>query len=229
MSNLSVVLLFFQAICFTIVSSQDYPYQVYVTAGGFTCGGTLIANDIVVSAILCADFNNNFNVNNNDAFNVNNNDAFNVVVRSGSSETETTATTYQVSDDLALFKLDPPISFNEFVQPIPIADRNPIAGDSCVVPGWVETDDAISIDVQLTNVVILAKPVCQSLSLIPLLNLQRLCVLNVGACVNDLGAPLVCNGKLSGVSVGTSGCVAGVPQVYADVDAIRALLAAANL
>merc|ERR1712227_864699 len=136
--------------------------------------------------------------------------------------------------DIAMIRLNNPITFNEHVQPIPIDTEGDFDSSSeCVITGWGYTIEGryfVNPTVlQEAHTSIITNSECKmywgSRSIYP----GQVCLLNgqTGGCMGDSGGPLACrNGNgdwhLVGVtSWGSAQCDIGMPSVYTRLSYFR--------
>nr|XP_009665540.1 PREDICTED: anionic trypsin-1-like [Struthio camelus australis] len=148
--------------------------------------------------------------------------AVDIVVHPGFS-TQEGASTY--SDDLMLLRIEPPLNFTPYVQPLALPQASPATGTNCTVMGWGTTtspEESYPNTPQCVNVSVVADAECQAIYTGKVTE-DMLCagVAQGGkdSCQGDSGGPLSCNGTLQGiVSWGLQTCaLPGRPGVYTRV------------
>jgi len=146
---------------------------------------------------------------------------------------------YIFSNDVSLLKLDEPLEFNEYVQPLPLAAQgdDPAGGTICINSGWGSTSDSqypvMPNNLQYVEMPVVPRPDCQEdYSEVNNVDDGMICAGvdqgGAGACSGDSGGPFVCpnqNGtlQLSGiVSWGVIPCAqSSFPSVYTNVGYFR--------
>ncbi len=112
----------------------------------YFCGGTLISNDVVLTAAHCLENARNVKVTagahditvGGDSGNEVEVDATveNIVVHEGWSRVD-------VNNDIAVINLPTPIASSDFIQPINMADMEPEVGSVVSLAGWGKTSGGI--------------------------------------------------------------------------------------
>ncbi|CAH0715020.1 unnamed protein product, partial [Brenthis ino] len=219
-----------------IVGGEDIditaaPYQVSIlNRGRHSCGGSIIDNDLVITAAHCL-----IGVSSS-----------NLAIRVGSSSSLKGGEIYPVGDlawnpgfnynkmdsDVALLWLSKPLEFNERVAPIKLFSEGEEVGDGelTVVTGWgnIRESGGNPRTLQMVLVPKVSEKACSN-AYAPLYTItpRMMCAgLPSGgkdACQGDSGGPLVHNGKLAGIVSWGLGCARPrYPGVYAKVSALRA-------
>ncbi|CAK1547644.1 unnamed protein product [Leptosia nina] len=215
------------------VDIMDVPYQVSLTfRGRHTCGGAIVANDLVVTAAHCLIGSYPRDLK----------------VRVGSSSSRTGGELYQVGDyvyhsnftynkmdcDVGLLWLEKPLEFNERVAPIDLYEQGLEIddGEETIITGWgnLREGGGSPKTLQIVSVPKVNQDACGN-AYSPLYKItpSMLCAgLPEGgkdACQGDSGGPLVHDGKLAGVVSWGLGCARPkYPGVYAKVSALRSWL-----
>ncbi|KAI8423582.1 hypothetical protein MSG28_012669 [Choristoneura fumiferana] len=212
------------------IDISEAPYQVsLVNRGQHSCGGTIISEDIIVTAAHCIYGSNPLNFQ----------------VRVGSSSSQEGGTLIQVADfmyhpkfsytkmdsDIGLLKLKTPLEFSDTVKPIGMVGHGEEIDDGALteVSGWgaIEEGGGKPRTLQKVSVPKVNEHVCNA-AYAPMYSItpRMLCagVPSGGkdACQGDSGGPLVHNGRLAGVVSWGIGCARPTyPGVYAKVSALR--------
>uniref|UniRef100_A0A1A9W2I9 Peptidase S1 domain-containing protein n=1 Tax=Glossina brevipalpis TaxID=37001 RepID=A0A1A9W2I9_9MUSC len=206
------------------------PYQVSIqriTNGHHSCGGSIISEDIVITAAHC----------------IRNVEASNLQVRLGSTHYNEGGILVGVKAmkyhekydtellwyDIAILKLDKPVKQSSTVRYIELAKKVPKTGTSAIVSGWGTT---CWLACDLSNVLMevevsfLERKDCASKNYLYGERIKETMVCGYtkekDSCQGDSGGPFVSEGKLIGVVSWGQGCAMdGYPGVYADVAALR--------
>ncbi|XP_030387449.1 trypsin-7 [Scaptodrosophila lebanonensis] len=206
---------------------RQYPHQISMRYNGrHRCGGSVISNNIIVSAAHCV---------------VGLNGVSNLTIAAGSTKLSEEAQELPVREfivhnkyrqlnndyDAAILVLDGEFSFNENVQPIQLAVERPAVGTNVTVTGWGTTTEGGSIPdvLQQVDVLLVDNSECKNAYSV-LLTSRMLCAAVDGggkdACQGDSGGPLIYNNQLLGIVSWGTGCArANYPGVYASVPDVR--------
>ncbi|XP_015111459.1 uncharacterized protein LOC107037419 [Diachasma alloeum] len=136
-------------------------------------------------------------------------------------------------NDVAVLRLEKPVTFSDYVRPICLPDSEPKSGTSCTVTGWGQLYEIGRIfpdTLQEVELPLISTEECRRKTLfLPLYRITSgmLCAgLKDGgrdACMGDSGGPLVCQGNdnrytLHGITSNGYGCARpGRPGVYTKV------------
>ncbi|XP_057341819.1 polyserase-2-like [Microplitis mediator] len=211
---------------------KEVPHQVSLQVYGFAfCGGTIVAEDWVLTAAHCAVYS-----------------ASAIEVRAGTATKGSGGTLHGVSkiivhenfktnrygipiNDVALMKLSKPFDVDEFRQPIDLFKYQEEAAEGIhsTITGWGATVEGGSTpDVLNTvDVPIISKTECHDayLSFGGLPEGQICAAYPEGgkdACQGDSGGPLTIEGRLAGIVSWGNGCARpGYPGVYTEVASFR--------
>ncbi|XP_054737942.1 transmembrane protease serine 9-like [Anastrepha obliqua] len=209
---------------------EEHPYQVSLSTklGGHFCGGSLISENIVVTAAHCLQ-----------SFK-----ASSIRIRAGSTNNKkggelvkVAAVKYHpnynastIENDVGILKLATAIQKTESVGYIELAQTSPATGISAVVTGWGTKCFAYCLipptTLQAVELEIVQRADCASNTYKygDLIKESMLCAyaLKKDSCQGDSGGPLVAEGKLVGiVSWGYACAKKGYPGVYSDVASLR--------
>ncbi|KNC33664.1 hypothetical protein FF38_08771 [Lucilia cuprina] len=209
---------------------EAYPYQVSLqTNNGFHfCGGSIISEDIIVTAAHCMQKYK----------------AHEFKVRLGSTEYNKGGVLVDVKafkfhkgynpktmvNDVAVIKLARPVRETASIRYVKLAEKTPATGTTAVVTGWGAKCflfcQTAPIILQEVEVDIIDNAVCGSSKYKYGADIKEtmLCAYAVkkDACQGDSGGPLVANNELVGVVSWGKGCaISGYPGVYCDVATVR--------
>ncbi|XP_061397792.1 trypsin-like [Musca vetustissima] len=209
---------------------EKHPYQVSLqtTSGSHFCGGSIISEDIVVTAAHCMQSYT----------------ASQMRVRLGSTEYNTGGELVAVKsfkyhegynsktmvNDIAVIKLATPVRESNKIRYVALAEKTPATGTPAVVTGWGTkcylTCVSLPKTLQEVEVDIVDEKACASSEYKYGSQIKETMVcayaVNKDACQGDSGGPLVSGDKLVGVVSWGMGCAkAGYPGVYADVPSLR--------
>ncbi|XP_075985846.1 vitellin-degrading protease-like [Anticarsia gemmatalis] len=212
------------------VDIMEAPYQVsLVRRGRHTCGGAIVANDIVVTAAHC----------------ISGSVPEEYEVRVGSSYSSEGGELYPVGDllwhpsfdfykmdsDIAILWLSKPMVFSDKVAPIDMfsGEEEVADGAPTIVTGWGHIREGGGFPTMLQKVIVpkVNEELCNE-AYKPTYSItsRMLCAGapegGKDACQGDSGGPLVYNNKLAGIVSWGLGCARpDYPGVYAKVSALR--------
>ncbi|KPP71885.1 hypothetical protein Z043_109160, partial [Scleropages formosus] len=218
----------------------QWPWQLSMHyLGSHICGGSLVAPDFVVTAAHCFSGSNPSTLNSS-----------NWKIYGGMISQSNLPPPYFISKimihenynshthdyDIALVKLNDPVTFSKDIQPLCLPTFNQIfpPGTKCWTSGFGTTEQGIekvSTLMMDVSVNIIDSKVCNSSTVYPsLITSNMVCAgdLNGGrdACTGDSGGPLVCPGPgqrwyLAGVTSWGEGCgKKNKPVVYSNVESL---------
>jgi len=128
-----------------------------------------------------------------------------------------------IENDIAVIRLEDPLDFDSYTQPIDLWNETYISSELCVVSGWGKTESGEpSPDLKAVELPLVNRSRC-NIPYTGAITEGMMCAgfLMVGgkdACSGDSGGPLVCEGKLQGVvSWGYSCARPRFPGVYTNV------------
>lgn len=197
--------------------------------GGFTCGGSIISKDYILTAAHCVSVGS-------------------YTVRAGSNYIRNNGTVHKVTqvirhkrfgaskyglmqNDIALMKVAPPFEFDFTRKPIPLMkkDKTLAAGLDGLVSGWGRLREGGLSPKQLQGVIVplISKESCdEQYSFIGPIPEAQICASipqgGKDACQGDSGGPYAIGGYLAGVVSWGVGCARpGMPGVYTEVSHYR--------
>ncbi|XP_026316049.1 vitellin-degrading protease-like [Hyposmocoma kahamanoa] len=212
------------------IDISEAPYQVSLMyRGRHSCGGTIVANDLIVTAAHCLMGSNplDYQIRVGSSFNDNGGE-----IHSVREFIRHPGFNYMGMDnDVAILYLIAPMKFSKEVAPIDMMEKHEEIkdGEHTIITGWGNTREGGGIPQILQKVLVpkISEEVCRdayepSYSITP----NMLCAGEVSggkdACQGDSGGPLVYNNKLAGVVSWGLGCARPeYPGVYAKVSALR--------
>eukprot|EP00093_Oithona_nana_P002148 02148.XXX_5221_6282_1 [CDS] Oithona nana genome sequencing. len=127
------------------------------------------------------------------------------------------------SNDICILFLDSSMTFNEYVNKVPLDTMGPTTKETCIVSGWgtLQEGGYIARILQWVEVTVKSDSECQiAYSQTTYNPITMFCASDYGkdSCQGDSGGPIVCNGKLKGVVSFGIGCARpSYPGVYAKV------------
>ncbi|XP_017469616.1 PREDICTED: trypsin-like [Rhagoletis zephyria] len=209
---------------------EDHPYQVSISTklGGHFCGGSLLNENIVVTAAHCLQ-----------SFK-----ATNMRIRAGSTNNKkggelikVAALKYHpdynpatIENDVGILKLATPLQQTASIRFIELAEKTPPTGTPAIVTGWGTKCFAYCLipptALQAVELAIVQSEDCASSTYKygDVIKESMVCAyaLKKDSCQGDSGGPLVAEGKLVGiVSWGYACAKKGYPGVYSDVASLR--------
>jgi len=208
----------------------EFPYQVslrnlnHLPSTHF-CGGSVIAEDWVVTAAhCCAVFGIHVTAGNTHSGALNNEGEQHVNVEKHIQHEEYDAAT--ISNDICLLKLRTSLTMTDYVQPIPLPEQleETEAGTMCNVTGWgTKHEGGLFLPhwLQKVEVPVVDDTECRAAYGDQVLDSMICAGYPDGgkdSCQGDSGGPFVCDGKLTGVVSWGRGCARpGYPGVYTQV------------
>ncbi|XP_034648668.1 trypsin-2-like [Trachemys scripta elegans] len=204
-------------------SPHSQPWQVSLNTGYHFCGGSLIADQWVLSAAHCWYYPDSMQVILGD----HNIQVFEHTEHLMRIETIVLHPSYDeqtLDHDIMLIKLAHRIQPDAYVQPVPLPTACPEVGSLCMVSGWgnILSDGLLSAkNLQCVEVPIVSDQVCER-SYPGMITSTMMCAgyLEGGkdACQGDAGGPLVCNGELQGImSWGFGWAQKDHPSIYTKI------------
>ncbi|KAM6897139.1 chymotrypsin-like protease CTRL-1 [Xenentodon cancila] len=214
----------------------SWPWQVSIhySVLGHICGGTLISNQWVLTAAHCIVTNNlkiwklYFGRHTQAGPNLNevSRNVVQVIIHPKYNDT-------LFNNDIALMKLDAPVTYNNYIRPICLASSSSQFhnGTSCWATGWGDIRKGESLPInyplQEVKIPIIGKKQC-TCNYIPAkeatITSNMVCAgqENKGICQGDSGGPLQCKQGSSWIQAGLSSfgvpcALAGFPEVFARV------------
>ncbi|XP_061398828.1 trypsin delta-like [Musca vetustissima] len=202
----------------------QFPYQVALNIGkSFTCGGSIISSNYVVTAAHCVSSGirprpipaSRLNVRVGSRFY---NSGGEVV---GISEVKIHPSYRRSDNDIALLKLSKPLEFSDNIKNITIARKAPADGTAVVTSGWglLRNSGSTPNELQYTTMTALSHTNCRRR--LWTVSGTVLCLAprnGNGVCGGDSGGPAVYNNELVGVTnFVVGGCGSRFPDGYANV------------
>ncbi|XP_013186764.2 vitellin-degrading protease [Amyelois transitella] len=218
-----------------IVGGEDIdissaPYQVSIAfRGRHSCGGTIVANDIVVTAAHCLMGANpsDYTIRAGSSSSIEGGDIYPV----GSFVVNPDFSYMKMDSDIALIWLAKPLEFNENVAAIDMVDEDDEIPDGAdtEVTGWGNLMEGGGFPKTLQKVLVpkvndrqCFNAYAPSYSITPNMVCAGTPDGGKDACQGDSGGPMVYDGKLAGVVSWGLGCARpDYPGVYARVSALR--------
>ncbi|XP_017085724.1 serine protease SP24D [Drosophila eugracilis] len=131
--------------------------------------------------------------------------------------------------DLAVLRLQSPLTFDSNIAAIPMATEDPPAGASMDISGWGQTSDKgpLSDSLLFVQVTSMSRETCRWY--VQNLPDSMICLLhprNKGTCFGDSGGPATYNGKVVGLAVLLyGGCGRAAPDGYLRISKLRTWIA----
>uniref|UniRef100_A0A1B0AAJ3 Peptidase S1 domain-containing protein n=1 Tax=Glossina pallidipes TaxID=7398 RepID=A0A1B0AAJ3_GLOPL len=209
---------------------EKHPYQISLqdaNRGSHFCGGSIISEDIIVTAAHCVSGSNPSELKVRLGSTYNNEGGIVVGVKALKYHEKYDRDLLWY--DIAVLKLEKPVKQSSTVRYIEMAKQVPKTGTSAVISGWgtkcfLMCDlSAVLMEVEVT---FLERKDCASKNYQYGEKIRETMVCGYAkdkdSCQGDSGGPFVAEGKLVGVVSWGQGCALdGYPGVYADVAALR--------
>ncbi|XP_011177380.2 serine protease SP24D [Zeugodacus cucurbitae] len=205
----------------------QFPHQISLYIfGDFTCGGSIISANYVVTAAHCVTSKPGSNY-----------PAYYFTVRAGSSQLYSGGEYVRVAEtkvhpqyrsfvnDIALLRLGSKLTLCSRIKAIPLASAEPPSGSAVIISGFgrVRTNGELSTRLKYNTLRSISNAQCNRL--VRGVASTTLCLSHTagnGACNGDSGGPGVYNGQLVGVSnYIVNGCGSTYPDGYAKVPSFR--------
>jgi len=205
----------------------EFPWIVDMRQTGHYCGGSIISPEWVVTAAHCSTGSpSNYRLIAGD---------HNIAVEEGNEQSRQVVriirhplygSGVQYSSDIALMRVDPPFEFNQYVQPITLANSTFLPTARSVVAGWGALTEGGSSPVILykVDVPVVSDDDCRASYGAGSISDDMICAGEGGkdSCQGDSGGPMMCErggtNFLCGVVSWGLGCARpGYPGVYTEV------------
>lgn len=219
----------------TTIEAHPYQVSLQTTSGSHFCGGSIISEDIIVTAAHCMQSYT----------------ASQFKVRLGSTTYNTGGELVAVKsfkfhegynsktmvNDVAVIKMATPVRETASIRYIKLAEKTPATGTPAVVTGWGTkcylTCITLPKILQEVGVDIVSEKDCASSQFKYGSEIKETMVCayatDKDACQGDSGGPLVADDELVGIVSWGYGCArSGYPGVYADVASVRSWIESAS-
>ncbi|XP_020803926.1 trypsin alpha-3 [Drosophila serrata] len=212
----------------TATSIEDHPWQVSVQkSGGHSCGGSIISNNIIVTAAHCLQPPVTASI---------------LKIRAGSNKRTYGGVLIEVAafkvhegynsvtkvNDIGVLRLKTKLTFGSTIKAITMATATPAHGSAASITGWGKTshDGSSSSELLFIDTKIVGRSQCSSSTYGYGSSIRETMICaaaaNKDACQGDSGGPLVSGGQLVGVvSWGEQCALARYPGVFANVAELR--------
>ncbi|KAL9927296.1 trypsin-like [Glossina fuscipes fuscipes] len=208
---------------------EKRPYQISLQweRGSHFCGGSIISEDIIVTAAHCVARKNPSELRVRLGSTYYNEGGIVVGVKALKYHEKFDGDT--LWHDIAILKLEKPVKQSSTIRYIEMAKNVPKTGTPAVVSGWGTkcfSGCPLSPVLMEVEVAFLQREDCASKTYLygEMIKKTMVCgyATSKDACQGDSGGPFVAEGKLVGVVSWGEGCALdGYPGVYADVAALR--------
>ncbi|XP_005187694.1 trypsin-like [Musca domestica] len=208
---------------------EKHPYQVSLqtASGKHFCGGSIISEDIIVTAAHCLQKYTASQMKVRLGSTEYNTGGKLIAVKSFRNHEDYSSTTNK--NDIAVIKLSSPVKQTSKIRYIALAEKTPATGTPAVVTGWGYKCYRCApgpTTLQEVEVAIIDRRTCASSEYEYGSEIMKTMVcayaVNKDSCQGDSGGPLVSGNKLVGVVSWGEGCAKpGYPGVYADVATLR--------
>jgi len=215
---------------------HSYPFTAAITLEGLCCcGGSILDETHIVTAAHCVEGYNWFEVitGAHNPFEMEDTQQRQIVQVSAATVHES-YNPFTIDNDIAILKLNPPLEFNDYVQPIKEAQMEPPVRDIVTAIGWGMVADDLPGNVdnlREVDVPVLSDTIAEEIYA-GIDFTTKICIDSSdgkGVCSGDSGGPLIDDSStLVGIAsfVSSAGCESGIPHCFTAVPSFLDWIAA---
>lgn len=196
------------------------PHQVSIQKfHDHSCGGSLIADNWVLSAAHCFRYNTPVKVRVGSSFY----DQGGQLIEATKIIKHEDFDSESLANDIALVKLSKKVKLSDSVQIVSLATKDDVQGTRAYLSGWGFTNDTSKVLPKVLHgveVAVISRALCRRHHLGITVFDNNVCAFALGkdSCQGDSGGPMITNGKLCGIVSWGVGCGSS-PGVYTSVPA----------